>query len=239
MSMRIVSFTAQKGGVSKTSTGLGLACAASREGLRVAVLDLDPQASAAEWGAGRTTWPGVSQLNSAQSLPDALDAARRQKLDWLVLDTPPRADALVGQVAAISDLIVVPTAPAILDVRAIRPTLSALWRAGAHTRSHLLLTLCPPRTNPGADPPSVVATRLALDEAYGAYFRIAPVRITRYEGVKAALERSCTVIESEPQSKAAAELMALYSYVRDALSGTASDGSLRFSEAPGINRIRP
>ena len=67
-----------------------------------------------------------------------------------------------------------------------------------------------------------MATRLALDEAYGTYFRIAPVRITRYEGVKAALERSCTVIESEPQSKAAAELMALYSYVRDALSGTAS-----------------
>jgi len=224
--MKVISFSAQKGGVSKTSTGLGLACAASRQGVRVAVLDLDPQASAAEWGAGRTTWPGVSQLTSAQALPDALDAARRQRLDWLILDTPPRADALVGQVAAVSDLIVVPTAPAILDVRAIRPTLVALYQAGAHPRSRLLLTLCPPRTSLGADPPSVVATRLALDEAYGAFFRIAPVRITRYEGVKAALERSCTVIETEPQSKAAAELSALYRYVRDAVAGTASDAGL-------------
>ena len=224
--MKVISFLAQKGGVSKTSTGLGLACAASRQGMRVAVLDLDPQASAAEWGAGRTTWPGVSQLASAQGLPEALDAARRQRLDWLILDTPPRADALVGQVAAISAVILVPTAPAILDVRAIRPTLAALYRAGAHNRSRLLLTLCPPRTSLGVDPPSVVATRVALAEAYGLYFQIAPVRITRYEGVKAALERSCTVIETEPQSKAAAELSALYNYVRDALTGTASDAGL-------------
>ena len=44
--------------------------------------------------------------------------------------------------------------------------------------------------------------------------------------MKAALERSCTVIETEPQSKAAAELSALYRYVRDALAGTASDAGL-------------
>lgn len=224
--MKVISFLTQKGGAGKTSTGLGLACAASRQEMRVGVLDLDPQASAAEWGAGRTTWPGVSQLASAQGLPDALDAARRQRLDWLILDTPPRADARVGQVAAISDVILVPTAPSILDVRAIRPTLAALYRAGAHTRSRLLLTLCPPRTSLGVDSPSVVATRVALTKAYGHYFQIAPVRITRYEGVKSALERSCTVIETEPQSKAAAELLGLYTYVRDALTGTASDAGL-------------
>ena len=224
--MKVISFLSQKGGVSKTSTGLGLACAASLQGGRVAVLDLDPQASAAEWGAGRTTSPGVSQLASAPALPDALDAARRQKFDWLILDTPPRADALVAKVAAISDLIVVPTGPAAFDVRAIRPTLVALYQAGAHTRTRLLLTLCPPRTSLGVDSPSVVRIRAALCEAYGSYFQIAPVRITRYEAVKAALELSRTVIETEPQSKAAAELSALYRYVRDALAGTASDAGL-------------
>lgn len=235
--MKVIAFTAQKGGVSKTSTSLGLACAASRQGLRVGVLDLDPQASAAEWGAGRTKWPGVSQLPTAQTLPDALGAARRTALDWLILDTPPRADALVGQVAAASDLIIVPTTPSILDVRAIRPTLASLYRAGAHDRTHLLLTLCPPRTNPAAEPPSVAAARGALGEAYGKYFRIAPVKITRYEGVKAALERSCTVVETEPQSKAAAELAALYRYVCGALPGIASDVGLRFSSVPVIDRV--
>ena len=102
----------------------------------------------------------------------------------------------------------------------------ALYQAGAHTRTCILLTLCPPRTSLGVDSPSVVRTRAALCEAYGAYFQIPPMRITRYEGVKAALELSRTVIETEPQSKAATELLALYRYARDALAGTASDAGL-------------
>lgn len=44
--MRTIAITNQKGGVGKTTTTLGLANAFSRAGERVAVFDLDPQASA-------------------------------------------------------------------------------------------------------------------------------------------------------------------------------------------------
>lgn len=211
--MRVISFVTQKGGAAKTTTALGLACAAAAHKLNVGILDFDPQASAAEWGENRTTPPGVAQLDTLTNLPEVIKEARGQNLDWLVIDTPPRAGDIAAPVAEVSDLVFVPVAPAVFDVRAIRPTLVELYRARAHERARILMTLCPPRQNALSDPPGVAAARKALIEAYGEYFRIAPLSITRYEAVRAALESSRTVVETEPRSKAAAELMALYSFV--------------------------
>jgi len=215
--MRVISFIAQKGGVAKTTTALGLACTAATHGKKIAVLDLDPQASAAEWAEGRTTTPGVAQLIDPTNLPEALGDAREQGLDWLVIDTPPRADGTAGPVASVSDLVFIPVLPAVFDVRAIRPTLVELYRAKAHGRAYLLLTLCPPRQGP-RDAPAVVAARIALTEAYGEFFSIAPCTITRYEAVRAALETSKTVVESDPASKAAIELDGLYQFAEQSLN---------------------
>lgn len=217
--MYVISFVAQKGGVAKTTTALGLACAAVLQGQAVGVLDLDPQASAAEWGEHRSSAPGVAQLADTRDLSQAFDAAQAQGLDWLIVDTPPRAGNIAGPVAAASDLIFVPVLPAVFDVRAIRPTLVEIYRAGAQEKTRLLLTLCPPRQGIG-DPPAVAAARKALIEAYGDYFRIAPCSITRYEAVRAALETSRTVVEAEPASKAASELEALRRFSERFLSPT-------------------
>lgn len=219
--MRVISFVTQKGGAAKTTTALGLACAAAAHKLRVGILDFDPQASAAEWGETRTIPPGVAQLDTLANLPEVIEAARGQSLDWLVIDTPPRAGDIAAPVAEISDLVFVPVVPAVFDVRAIRPTLVELYRARAQERARILMTLCPPRQNALADPPGVAAARKALIEAYGEYFRIAPVSITRYEAVRTALESSRTVLETEPKSKAAAELIALYRFVERVLNPVA------------------
>ncbi len=219
--MRVISFVAQKGGVAKSTTALGLACAAAAAGKTVAVLDMDPQASAAEWAEGRTTMPGVAQLADPIGLVEAIEDARGQGLDWLVIDTPPRADGTAGIVASASDLVFVPVLPAVFDVRAIRPTLVEIYRTRSHVRTHLLLTLCPPRTG-SRDAPAVVAARSALAEAYGEFFGVAPCTITRYEAVRAALETSRTVIESEPASKAASELNALLQFAEQSLTASGS-----------------
>ena len=52
----------QKGGVGKTTVALGLASAAAHAGLRVAVVDLDPQANAT---TGLAVWDATSTVDDA------------------------------------------------------------------------------------------------------------------------------------------------------------------------------
>jgi chromosome partitioning protein len=51
--MHIVAIVSQKGGAGKTTLSVHLAVAAARKGMSVALIDLDPQATAAQWGDWR------------------------------------------------------------------------------------------------------------------------------------------------------------------------------------------
>jgi chromosome partitioning protein len=83
--MRRIALINQKGGVGKTTTAVNLAAALARNGQRVCVLDLDPQAHA-------TTHLGVELNGQAPSMYDVLIDSRpladvRRKVDenlWLV-----------------------------------------------------------------------------------------------------------------------------------------------------------
>jgi Mrp family chromosome partitioning ATPase len=53
--MKTVAIISQKGGAGKTTVAIHLAVAAEQHGLRTAVFDLDPQASATSWADRRKT----------------------------------------------------------------------------------------------------------------------------------------------------------------------------------------
>jgi chromosome partitioning protein len=77
--MFVVSLVGQKGGTGKTTICLGLACAAAAAGHTVAVIDLDPQATASKWKDREPRIPrrGVGQASHAPALDVARAGATR------------------------------------------------------------------------------------------------------------------------------------------------------------------
>src|SRR5258708_8415580 len=94
--MRVVAILGQKGGSGKTTVSIHLARAASRQKQKVALLDLDPQGSAASWGRRRGTesLPVTVQGAQLQEIPTLLTEAKRAGLDMVLVDCPGRADAI-------------------------------------------------------------------------------------------------------------------------------------------------
>ncbi|MGI4830357.1 MAG: AAA family ATPase, partial [Janthinobacterium lividum] len=95
--MKVLAIIGQKGGNGKTTLSLGLAVQASRSGKIVAIIDLDPQTSAANWSDRRPTEnPTVVSCQVAR-LQQVLGTAETSGVDLVVIDTPGKStDALIA-----------------------------------------------------------------------------------------------------------------------------------------------
>ena len=74
--MQTLALVCQKGDAGKTTLAIHLAAEAATPGLRVLLLDLDPQASASRWADRRK--PGVIDVDVAVDSPARLDAVLLQ-----------------------------------------------------------------------------------------------------------------------------------------------------------------
>ena len=117
--MKTLSLIAQKGGTGKTTLSIHLAVRASLDGIKVLLLDVDPQASATAWWRRRSeSIPALVQADW-QDLADKLDTARRHDYGLVVIDTAPHSSEEARTCAGLSDRVCIPTRPAILDLDAI------------------------------------------------------------------------------------------------------------------------
>src|SRR5437016_3475031 len=113
--MLTIGLISQKGGVGKTTIAIHLATAFQSSGRETLVVDLDPQASAAEWKDARESErPYVIAVPSSR-LKKTLDTARENEADVVVLDTAPHSEGTALEAARVSDLILVPCQPSIID----------------------------------------------------------------------------------------------------------------------------
>lgn len=90
--MKVLAVIGQKGGSGKTTTTLGLAVQAVKAGRQVAVIDLDPQATAAKWGDRRDDKESPAVVScQASRLSQVLQAARAHGVDLAIFDTPAKS----------------------------------------------------------------------------------------------------------------------------------------------------
>jgi chromosome partitioning protein len=80
--LRAVAVVAEKGGVGKITIALTLAVAAVQAGRKVAVFDLDPQATAAQWTDRREAELPWVVATPATRLDAAFANAERRRVDF-------------------------------------------------------------------------------------------------------------------------------------------------------------
>lgn len=124
--MRTIALINQKGGVGKSTLAIHLAVAFTEAGQNTVILDLDPQASSTEWADSRAAeFPHVESLQ-----PSRLDkrAAEMRSIgtDILILDTAPHAEATALAAARMADLVLIPSQPSMMDLRAMVKTAKLL-----------------------------------------------------------------------------------------------------------------
>jgi chromosome partitioning protein len=121
--MKTIAIISQKGGVGKTTAAIELGFAAHAVGFPTAIIDLDPQGTAAKWGDRREA-DGPSVIGGqASRLNVILDTARANGAELVIIDTPPSAEAIALQAAKVSDFILIPTRAGGFDIEAIQTTL--------------------------------------------------------------------------------------------------------------------
>ena len=205
--MKILALISQKGGVGKTTLATALAVAAEQAGQNVALFDLDDQATAAFWGDIRVAeTPPVRDVKLALLARD-LEKARVAGADLVILDCPPVHAAAIGA-AEPADFVLIPTKPALFDIRSMRSTLKLMQSVGK--RCGVVLTFCPVSGSQVSD------ARQLLQEI-GA--DLAPVEMHQRVAYQRAQEDGRTPQEYEPDGKAADEVKRLYSYIDKALHG--------------------
>jgi chromosome partitioning protein len=206
----VVTIAQRKGGAGKTTLAAQLAVAWLRQGLRVALLDIDPQGSLAAWVDLRRTRLGVEPIGFEFAALPGWRAGqwiedRARSADLVAIDNPPHAETEAQIAVRAAGLVLIPVQPSPLDLWATEATLK--MARDERRRSLVVLNRVPPRSG--------LTDRIAAELAESG----APIASTRI-GNRVALVRAMSsglgVAESTGASLAAAEIIALADEVHDA-----------------------
>lgn len=202
MAARIITIAQQKGGAGKTTLAAHLALAWAGS-CRVAVIDIDPQASLATWFRLRrerlgALAPGieVAALGGWRVAAEVERQARSH--DVVVIDTAPHAETEARIAIRAASLVLVPVQPSPMDVWATRPTLELARQE--RVPSLLVLNRVPSRAR-------LTETMEGELAALGA--PRAQTEIGNRVAFAAALAEGKSILEAAPGSRAADEITAL------------------------------
>ncbi len=195
----------KKGGAGKTLVATSLGVAAADAGLKVAIADLDPQASACAWADVRE----ADDLAVISAVPNRLEKVQTQcadaGIDLLIVDTAPSADSGLLAAARVADVVLMPTRPGLGDLAALRDTLELINMVKV-PKAALLNS---PKTTALRTESSAAISSLGVE--------LVPVVFGDRVAFQHAFTSGLGVSEYEPSGKAAGELKRLWNWLSESM----------------------
>lgn len=124
--MKVIGVLNQKGGVGKTTLSTCLSVAFGEDNKKVALIDLDPQATACFWSDTRNKdTPAVVSIQSVR-LKSMINAARDANTDIVIIDGAAIQKEVAYDVVQVANYIIIPTKTAVFDVTSMQETVKIL-----------------------------------------------------------------------------------------------------------------
>ncbi len=200
--MYTIAVVAEKGGVGKTTLSLTLAVAAVQSGRKVAVFDLDSQATAAKWTDRRDNeFPWVV-ATPATRLDATIATANSQGVDFIVIDTPPHAGTDAVEAVRRADLVLIPVEPHLYTLETL-PKLGDILKIAGDKPALFVVSKAAIQGQEGQN-----AAQYIREQG----FNVCPVTLHLRAAHRHAGNVGQTAQEYEPKGKAAAESSQLYMY---------------------------
>ena len=204
----VITIAQRKGGAGKTTLAAQLSVAWQRQGLRVALLDIDPQGSLAAWVDLRRARLGAAAIGFEFAALPGWRAAqwiedRARNADLVVVDGPPHAETEAQIAVRAAGLVLIPVQPSPLDLWATAATLK--MARDERRRALVVLNRVPPRSS--------LTDHIAAQLA-GAGAALTVARIGNRVALARAMALGLGVVESAGAAPASTEINALAKEVR-------------------------
>jgi len=142
----IVALAGQKGGAGKSTVVVSLAAEGVARGLKVLVVDADPQATARTWVSVANRHghpiPTIMAMGGEMHRPDQLPRIA-PTFDLVLIDCPPRTDEAHRAALLVADLAILPCGPSAFEAWALTSSFDLVkdaQRLGAKLEARVLLT---------------------------------------------------------------------------------------------------
>ncbi|MDJ0609123.1 MAG: AAA family ATPase [Kiloniellales bacterium] len=220
--MQVLTLASRKGGSGKTTLAGHLAVQCEREGDGpVAIIDLDPQGSIAEWWNVRESEAPLFVRSSLEGLQHDLDAMRSHGVAYLIIDTPPALNDSIRQIIELSDLVLIPTRPSPHDLRSIGATVDLV----EHVGKPLIFVI-----NSATRHARITCETVTLLSQHGP---LAPSIIHHRVDFASSMVDGRTVMELPTPGAGAEEIARLWDYLRQRLNNLRPAPLLPFTAARG------
>lgn len=205
---KTIAIVSQKGGSGKTTLAVHLATRAAQAGRESCVIDTDPQATAAAWSDWRGDFLPVVVTSPPARLARTIDSARKQGVDFVVIDTPPHADAAAREAIKVADIVLIPTRPRAFDLHALEPIADLV--AFAKKPAYVVLN--------GVPSGATVLSEEARATAKGLGLKVCSVELAERAAFHRSSAKGETASEIDPAGKAAKEIEKLWKWLAKKLA---------------------